>query len=458
MGNIFFVLKLILQRNLTMGKDDDTRSSGEESFESIDDGYGKPLKQIKCMPSDLTIEKQAAKEVTKLLEKHENAAVARFLKRYLENWRQQKVCIAIYGDKDHGKSTLINTLRGTNSIYSLSSSCTSPMPYVYPYNSNVQFWELPPIAKEGRYKRDKYMKEINADRYDLILVLTANTFRMTSSCWLAKQFAALKKGVIYVRTKTDEGMNQNALSHPHTHNPSKTLARLRKLANDSLRDNAIETKFLYLVGAAKPHDYDFPDMINALVDQLPTEKRDAFTLSMIPINAAVIAKKWEILNSRIWVLACASAASGQPVKGCESKAEIELMLEEIRFYRKQLGAQEDAFRKVRDADKSLLGGLDKVRYTKEGIETLIAQAEEEGDADQFVVSMKIVALRWWMSHLQVGISFSSSAGVLRFLLHNLQIIGLKFLRLQEDEKAQKQQRREKVYRFEYFEMPYLITC
>ena len=219
-------------------------------------------------------------------------------------------------------------------------------------------------AKDGRYKRDKYMKEINADRYDLILILTGNTFRMTSSCWLAKQFSALKKGVIYVRTKTDEGMHQDALSHPHTHNPSKTLARLRKMANDSLRDNAIETKFLYLIGANKPHDYDFPDMINALVDQLPNEKRDAFTLSMIPVNAAVIAKKWEILNSRIWVLACASAASGTAIKGAESKAEIDLMLEEIRFYRKQLGAQEDAFRKVRDADKTLLGGLDKVRYTK----------------------------------------------------------------------------------------------
>ena len=49
-----------------------------------------------------------------------------------------------------------------------------------------------------------------------------------------------------------------------------------------------------------------------------------------------------------------------------------------------------------------------------------------------------------MSHLQVGISFSSSAGVLRYLLHNLQIIGLKFLKLQEDEKVQKAQRREKV--------------
>ena len=86
-------------------------------MESIDDGFGKPLTQVKCLPSDLTIEKKAAKEVTKLLEKHENAAVARFLKKYLEDWRQQKVCIAIYGDKDHGKSTLINTLRGTNSIY-----------------------------------------------------------------------------------------------------------------------------------------------------------------------------------------------------------------------------------------------------------------------------------------------------------------------------------------------------
>jgi hypothetical protein len=91
-----------------------------------------------------------------------------------------------------------------------------------------------------------------------------------------------------------------------------------------------------------------------------------------------------------------------------------------------------------------LGGLDKVRYTREGIEALIKQAEIDQDADQFVVSMKIVALRWWMSHLQVGISFSSSAGVLRYLLHNLQIIGLKFLKIQENEKIEKAKRREKV--------------
>ena len=103
--------------------------------------------------------------------------------------------------------------------------------------------------------------------------------------------------------------------------------------------------------------------------------------------------------------------------------------------------------------------MDKVRYTREGIEALIKQAEIDQDADQFVVSMKvklsatfnflkyffkIVALRWWMSHLQVGISFSSSAGVLRYLLHNLQIIGLKFLKIQENEKIEKAKRREKV--------------
>ena len=180
----------------------------------------------------------------------------------------------------------------------------------------------------------------------MILILTANTFRMTSSCWLAKQFESMDKSVIYVRTKTDEGIDQDSITHPHTFNLTKTLQRIRKTTNDSLRDNAIETKFLYLIGAAKPHDLDFPDLVNSIVDQLPAEKRDAFTLSMIPVNSAVIAKKWEILNSRIWVLSCASAASGQPIKNCESKAEIDLMLEEIRFYRKQLGAQEDAIRKV----------------------------------------------------------------------------------------------------------------
>jgi len=46
-------------------------------------------------------------------------------------------------------------------------------------------------------------------------------------------------------------------------------------------------------------------------------------------------------------------------------------------------------RKVRDEDKNLLGGLDKVRYTREGIEALIKQAEIDQDADQFVVSMKV---------------------------------------------------------------------
>jgi ribosome-interacting GTPase 1 len=83
----------------------------------------------------------------------------------------------LLGEKDHGKSQLINTLRGTNSMYTMTSSCTSPMPYVYPFNSNIQFWELPPIAKDGRYKKDKFLKEINAERYDMVLMLTSNRFR-----------------------------------------------------------------------------------------------------------------------------------------------------------------------------------------------------------------------------------------------------------------------------------------
>ena len=37
-----------------------------------------------------------------------------------------------------------------------------------------------------------------------------------------------------------------------------------------------------------------------------------------------------------------------------------------------------------------MGGLDKVRYTREGIEALIKQAEIDQDADQFVVSMKVI--------------------------------------------------------------------
>lgn len=82
------------------------------------------------------------------------------------------------------------------------------MPYVYPFNSNIQFWELPPIARDGRYKKDKYLKEINASRFDLVIILSCNRFAMTSDCWLAKQFEEIKTPVIFARTKVDESVEQ----------------------------------------------------------------------------------------------------------------------------------------------------------------------------------------------------------------------------------------------------------
>ena len=69
------------------------------------------INKVSCLPGDLIIEKHAAKEVTKMLEKHETAAVSRYIKKFLDDWRSQKISIAVYGDKDNGKSQLINTLR-----------------------------------------------------------------------------------------------------------------------------------------------------------------------------------------------------------------------------------------------------------------------------------------------------------------------------------------------------------
>ncbi|CBY11345.1 unnamed protein product [Oikopleura dioica] len=415
-------------------------SSSDESIDEIS-LKEQIINKVSCLPGDLIIEKHAAKEVTKMLEKHETAAVSRYIKKFLDDWRSQKISIAVYGDKDNGKSQLINTLRGTNSAYTVSSSCTSPMPYVYPFNSNIQFWELPPIARDGRYKKDKYLKEINASRFDLVIILSCNRFAMTSDCWLAKQFEQIKTPVIFARTKVDESVEQDRKTYPHTHSLDRCLARIRKTAMTSLQENSIKTESFYMIGSKKPLLYDFGDFITALVDRLKVEKREAFTLSMIPVNPAVIHKKYEILNSRIWVIACSSAANGQKISKSESKAELEMMLDEVRFYRKQLGAQEDALRKIKDRERDFLGAMGKINYTKEGLEELVRKAEVETDTDMFVTSIKIISLRWWMSHLGVGASFTNTCAVLRFLLHNLQNIGLKYLKIQDLEKVEKEERR-----------------
>ena len=96
----------------------------------------------------------------------------------------------------------------------------------------------------------------------------------------------------------------------------------------SLSENSIKTESFYMIGSKKPLLYDFGDFITALVDRLKPEKREAFTLSMIPVNPAVIHKKYEILNSRIWVIACSSAANGQKVPKSESKVLFSWFIDE----------------------------------------------------------------------------------------------------------------------------------
>ena len=50
--------------------------------------------------------------------------------------------------------------------------------------------------------------------------------------------------------------------------------------------------------------------------------------------------------------------------------------------------QEDAFRKIRDKDRPSIVAAEKIRFTKEGMENLLAQAELDQDTDQFVTQMK----------------------------------------------------------------------
>lgn len=122
-ANVFQKGREILNlEKLTLSENQNIRRPGDVirlflrqyfSDESIDEISLKEqiINKVSCQPGDLIIEKHAAKEVTKMLEKHETAAVSRYIKKFLDDWRAQKVSIAVYGDKDHGKSQLINTLR-----------------------------------------------------------------------------------------------------------------------------------------------------------------------------------------------------------------------------------------------------------------------------------------------------------------------------------------------------------
>ncbi len=251
--------------------------------------------------------------------------------------------IAVTGNSGSGKSTLVNTMRG---LYAddpgaapvgITETTHEPQEYKHPEHTSFALWDLPGVGTSD-FPRSSYLDQIDVERYDFFLILSAVRFT-ENDIWLAKELERRGKPYYFVRTKVNIDMANDKEDNPLSHSAKSVIATLKQECRYNMFMSNIRAN-IFVISGKKKHDtmWEYPALIRSIMKHLPKLKQHKGILSAVAISRAIIQDKCEILEWRITKVALASAAAAAiPIPGVAIAADIGLLVEEVIYYKKQLG-------------------------------------------------------------------------------------------------------------------------
>ncbi|KAL6041179.1 hypothetical protein STEG23_022885 [Scotinomys teguina] len=213
--------------------------------------------------------------------------------------------VAVTGESGAGKSTLINVLRGVGHEEK-GAAKTGPVettmerhPYKHPNIPNVIIWDLPGIGTTQFPPKD-YLEKMKFNEYDFFIIVSATRFKK-NDIDLAKAISMMKKDFYFVRTKVDSDIENEKKFKPCTFDREKVLQQIRSNCVKNFKENNIEEPPIFLISNTNLSDYDFPNLMDKMVNTLPVHKRHIFMLSLPNITGEAIERKRQFLKQRIWL-------------------------------------------------------------------------------------------------------------------------------------------------------------
>lgn len=218
-----------------------------------------------------------AKEFCKLGNNLGNA-----LQEQLDQWTKELIHCAVLGETGAGKSSFINTIRGLSAddegachvaVTDGTRDCT---PYPDPQNALLQYWDVPGVGSP-QFSKDVYFDRIDFDRYDFFVIISATRFT-ENDYWLAQEIKGRGKKFFFVRSKIDQDVQNQRLSHPRTFDDRTTINRVREECCSHLQH--INGNEVFLISNFHPWYLDFPRLLSDLINALPQIKQEAMALSL----------------------------------------------------------------------------------------------------------------------------------------------------------------------------------
>lgn len=179
-----------------------------------------------------------------------------------------------------GKSSLINALRnveeGSKDAAKVGEEeCTAEcIPYPHPKQKNIVFWDLPGTGTKA-FRKETYLAQINADRYDFFLIVSSERFSEIDS-WLAEELKQRNKHYYFIRTKADVDMSNIKRRLKDTFVEHIEFDKLKKEVKGKLEnDFGVDQFHFFMISNHEVEMYDFPMLRQQLLNDAPNEKKMA---------------------------------------------------------------------------------------------------------------------------------------------------------------------------------------
>ncbi|XP_077312852.1 interferon-inducible GTPase 5-like [Lithobates pipiens] len=298
------------------------------------------------------ISMEEVEEIKAALEEGDLCSATETLSQSLNEIENAPLNIAVTGESGSGKSTFVNAIRGLDNDEEKGAAKTGvtettmePKPYSHPQYKNVTFWDLPGIGSPN-FNPNDYLKAVHFHQYDFFIIMSSERFRH-NDMELAKEIKSMGKKFYFVRSKVDADLHASQIRRKKSYNEEDILYTIRNECIKCLNNGGIQDPKVFLLSSLELNKFDFNQMQETLEQELPSQKRHVFMLSLPNISLPILEKKRKALMKQIWkwaTISCVVAAV--PIPGLSVACDVGMLVIEMRKYRNAFGLDERSLVKL----------------------------------------------------------------------------------------------------------------